>query len=240
MLDSLKSIISHETFDPRWIGLLTNPFYFARKGLFSNISALAPKMSQGRMLDVGCGSKPYKNLFKSFDYVGMELQGASKRADFYYDGHIFPFKNGSFDSVLTSQVFEHVFNPNEFLSEIFRVLKDEGTLLMTVPFVWDEHEQPQDFARYSSFGLRHLFKLHGFEIVESRKTMDDVRVIFQMINAFIYKKTVCNNSWLNLILTVILMAPFNIIGEVCCMVLPKNSDLYLDNVILARKKMSSR
>ena len=50
-------------------------------------------------------------------------------------GRRFPISDGEFDAVLTSEVLEHVFNPDEFLSEINRVLRDGGVLLLTVPFV---------------------------------------------------------------------------------------------------------
>jgi len=56
-----------------------------------------------------------------------------------------------------------------------------------------------------------------------------------MINAYIYKKTVTNNGWINLILTVLLMSPFNVLGEILAWILPRNPDLYLDNIILARR-----
>jgi SAM-dependent methyltransferase len=172
--------------------------------------------------------------FEASEYIGLDIQGRNKHADRSYDGKTFPFSDGEFDAVLTSEVLEHVFNPDEFLSEINRVLRDGGVLLLTVPFVWDEHEQPFDYARYSSFGLRHLLESYGFEIIEHRKTMDDIRVIFQLVNAYIYKKTVTGSWRMNLLLTVILMAPFNVLGELFAKILPNNSDLYLDNIILAR------
>jgi SAM-dependent methyltransferase len=153
--------------------------------------------------------------------------------DHYYDGKVFPFNDGEFDAALTSEVLEHVFNPDEFLSEITRVLRDGGVLLLTVPFVWDEHEQPFDYARYSSFGLRHLLESRGFEIIEHRKSMNDIRVIFQLVNAYLYKKIVTGSWRLNLLLTIILMAPCNVLGELFAKILPNNSDLYLDNIILA-------
>jgi SAM-dependent methyltransferase len=233
MFYRLKAAIHEQAFHPRLLGLLVNPFYFARKGLHQHIVALAPSV-RGRILDVGCGSKPYQQYFAASEYVGMEIEGRNKQVDRSYDGKVFPCDDGEFDAVLSSEVLEHVFNPDEFLSEINRVLRDGGALLLTVPFVWDEHEQPYDYARYSSFGLRHLLKTHGFEIIEQRKSMDDIRVIFQMINAYIYKKTVTGNWWMNLFLTIILMAPFNVLGELFAKILPSNSDLYLDNIILAR------
>lgn len=231
----LALLIREQEFNPRRLGLLVNPFYFARKGLHQNITALASSLS-GKVLDVGCGSKPYQKYFGASEYVGLEIDGrTNKHADHYYDGRVFPFNDEEFDSVLASQVFEHVFNPDEFLAEINRVLRMDGSLLLTVPFVWDEHEQPFDYARYSSFGLSFLLGKHGFEIIEDRKSVSDVRVICQMINAYIYKVTATRSARLNLLITLVLMAPFNIIGEIAGRILPRNSDLYLDNIVLARK-----
>jgi SAM-dependent methyltransferase len=237
-MKSLKEIYGNEQFNPRFLGLFINPFYFARKGLYQNICSLASHIS-GKTLDVGCGQKPYQALFTVTDYIGLEIEGrqdsSSKKADYYYDGHFFPFPDNTFDSILVNQVFEHVFNPTEFLSEISRVLKDQGILLMTVPFVWDEHEQPFDYARYSSFGLIHLLQLHGFEITEHRKSIDDIRVVFQLISGYIYKKLSTQSQLINLILTFFLIAPINIAGEVFGCILPGNLDLYLDNIVVATK-----
>jgi len=240
MIQKIKLLILKQQFEPSFLGLIVNPFYFARKGLVSNIKVLGSLFLSGKILDVGCGSKPYQKFFvNSTEYIGLEIDTPEnrnhKKADYFYDGKSFPFENGSFDSILTSQVFEHVFNPDEFLKEVNKVLKTQGVLLLTVPFVWDEHEQPFDYARYSSFGLRHILEKHGFEIMEQRKSVDDIRVIFQLINDYIYKKTVSQNPYLNLLITLVLMAPCNILGEIISKILPKNSDLYLDNIILARK-----
>ena len=105
---------------------------------------------------------------------------------------------------------------------------------MTVPFIWDEHEQPFDFARYSSFGIKYLLEQHGFQIVSLQKSINDIRVIFQLINAFLYKKILTKNPYFNLLLTIIFMSPFNILGEILSLITPKNNDLYLDNIVLAR------
>jgi hypothetical protein len=115
-------------------------------------------------------------------------------------------------------------------------LKDQGALLLTVPFIWDEHEQPFDYARYSSFGLKSLLNRNGFDIIEQRKTLTDVRVIFQLINAYIYKITATKNSFINIGISIFLMSPINIIAVLISRVLPSNQDLYLDNVVLARKR----
>jgi len=236
---NLRKLYQLLAFYPGILGVFINPFYFARKGLAKNIGELAGKIT-GKTLDIGCGSKPYADLYKSTEYIGLEIDSPEARAkrggaDHFYDGETFPFPDETFDSVVTNQVFEHVFNPEVFLKEVHRILKPEGTMLMTVPFVWDEHEQPWDFARYSSFGIRAILEKNGFLIVEQRKSIDDIRVIFQLLNAYIYKKTVTKNEWINLFITLALNAPVNIIGELCNVIFPRNSDLYLDNILLVNK-----
>lgn len=238
MLSKIKQAILKQDFNPGLLGLLVNPFYFARRGLSAHLLPLLPHVT-GKTLDIGCGQKPYEPFTNAQDYIGLEVEVpntlALKKVDVVYSGKCFPFASGSFDSLITNQVLEHVFEPHLFLTEMNRVLKKEGTLLLTVPFVWDEHEQPYDYARYSSFGLRHVLQKHGFEIVHHAKSMNDIRVIFQLLNGYLYKKTVTRNGYLNLAVTLLLMAPLNILGQLLSYVLPKNDDLYLDNIVLAKK-----
>ena len=238
MIDWLKKIYNREQFNPKFIGLLINPFYFARKGLYQNVSELIPNL-QGRLLDIGCGSKPYQSLCKVDEYIGLEIDDEGNRnhnyADVFYDGKTIPFENNAFDSILSNQVFEHVFNPNYFLKEVNRVTKMGGEFLMTVPFVWDEHEQPYDYARYSSFGLKHILSENGFEVIEQRKSNNGLEVIFQLLNDYIFKKTVTKSGYLNLLFMLLLMAPINVIGLIISKILPRNNDLYLDNIVLAKK-----
>jgi len=237
MISSLKTVIRKEQFEPGIIGLVINPFYIARKALLESIKELGDNIS-GRTLDVGCGTKPYEKYFKSSEYIGLEIETTVHRevskADFFYDGTKFPFNNNEFDSIVTNQVFEHVFNPDSFLNEINRVLKKNGILLLTVPFVWDEHEQPYDFARYSSFGIKSVLEKNGFEIIAHRKTVTNFGVIIQLINGYIYKMTV-RNSLIRQIVTVLVMFPLSILGIILSKILPSNKDLYLDNIILAKK-----
>jgi len=238
MINKLKSIYLKEQFNPSLLGMLINPFYFARHGLYKNVSELMLHM-RGELLDIGCGTKPYENICIVDRYIGLEIEsGESKnnsKADCFYDGNDIPFNKDTFDSIMANQVFEHVFNPEQFLSEINRVCKLNGTLLLSVPFVWDEHEQPFDYARYSSFGLKHILEKNGFETVEFRKSNNGLEVIFQMINAYIFKVTQTKYFIINLLLTVLLMGPINLVGVILAKILPKNDDLYLDNIIVARK-----
>lgn len=238
MLKKLKKLYTGEQFNPKLLGVFINPFYFARKGLYQNVSGLISKLN-GRLLDVGCGTKPYKDICNVDEYIGLEIDAVGNRcnsyADVFYDGKTIPFEDKKFDSILSNQVFEHVFNPDEFLKEINRVTKIDGVFLMTVPFVWDEHEQPYDYARYSSFGLKYVLSKSGFKMIEHRKSNNGVGVIFQLINTYLYKVVITRNMYVNILLTIILMAPINIVGLVLSKILPKNDDLYLDNIVLSKK-----
>jgi SAM-dependent methyltransferase len=234
----VTSIIKKEQFNPGIAGIFTNPFYFSRRGLFKAMNVMGRELS-GVLLDIGCGTKPYEPYLKVEKYIGVEIDTERSRttskADVFYDGKRIPFPDAHFDSVLANEVFEHVFNPAEFLGEVNRVLKTGGRFLMTVPFVWDEHEQPHDYARYTSFGLAHILSLHGFEVVQHTKSVTDARVIFQLINEYIYKKTYVNNPMVRQLLNTLFISPWTCLGILLSALLPSNEDLYLDNVILARK-----
>lgn len=238
MIRTIKQYVLKQQYAPGFLGLWLNPFYHSRSGLRKAISQMASSMS-GRVLDVGCGRKPYRELFSANEYVGLEIDTpenrANKQADFFYDGCQFPFSDRDFDGIVCNQVLEHVFKPDPFLGEIHRVLKPDGLLLLTVPFVWDEHEQPWDYARYSSFGLKSLLEKNGFEILQQQKINADVRVLFQLANAYLFKVLWTRWSVVNLLICVTVMAPFNILGSLLYKVLPANPDLYLDQVVLARK-----
>ena len=238
MLKKLKKLYKQEQFNPKILGIFINPFYFARKGLHQNVSKLITNLN-GKLLDVGCGTKPYENICNVDEYIGLEIDDEGNRqhnyADVFYDGKTIPFEDKSFDSILSNQVFEHVFNPNQFLKEINRVTKVGGRFLITVPFVWDEHEQPYDYARYSSFGLKHILAENGFEIIEHRKSNNGIEVIFQLINDYLYKVIMTENIYFNLLIIILLMAPINMAGLILSKLLPRNNDLYLDNIVLAKK-----
>ena len=238
MKRKLKDIYHRQAFYPGFIGIFVNPFYHARLGLRKAMSKFSSKL-KGRLLDVGCGSKPYQELFAVDDYIGLDIDSEASRnrkiADYFYDGKIFPFNENEFDSVLCNQVLEHVFNPDEFLSEIKRVLKPGGRLLLTVPFVWDEHEQPHDYARYSSFGLKALLDKNGFNVIGYKKIGADASIIFQLINAYLYKIIVKWPLPIRVVITMSLMSLFNLLGIMFGKLLPRNPDLFLDQIVLAEK-----
>jgi len=128
---------------------------------------------KGKLLDIGCGNKPYLYIMESYinNYIGIEHPNTlhkNKEIDLYGDTCNLPFKNNSFDTVVSFQVMEHVNEPNQMVAEIYRVIKKDGYVVLTVPFMWGIHEPPYDYYRYTEYGLRYLFEKHKFEIVELR------------------------------------------------------------------------
>jgi SAM-dependent methyltransferase len=238
MRESLRRLYRSWQFDPGWMGILVNPFYLARRRLWSAMKANAGAL-QGRLLDVGCGTQPYRRLFAVSQYVGLDIDSPVTRrlgvADLLYDGQRFPLEDASVDSVLCNQVLEHVFNPDQFLGEIRRVLRPGGKLLLTVPFVWDEHEQPWDYARYSSFGLRALLARHDLAVRHHEKLLDDASILFQLANAYLYKIAHGRFSLMNLLLCVVLHAPISALGLLFGWLLPRNPDLFLDQLAVAER-----
>lgn len=242
MVFYLKNIYRKVIFGESLLGVFINPFYISRRGLLRSIRTLAKTISGGRLLDVGCGGKPYKKLFIVEEYLGLDIETSghdhsSSDIDVFYDGTTIPFENEHFDHVFSSEVFEHVFNLDGLLSEISRVTKKNGTLLITLPFCWDEHEIPYDFARYSSFGIHDILEKHGYTIMNSIKTTTYIATIFQMLAAYISQCVLPENRYARVALTPFFVSPFIIIGLTLSKVLPDNKRFYLNNAVLCKKKV---
>ncbi len=192
------------------------------------------------MIDIGCGDKPYQDLFHNvIKYEGIEIETSvhtTIKANYVYDGVTFPFKNESYDSIVLNEVIEHVFNPDVLRQEINRIMKLDGKMMITLPFVWDEHEQPYDYARYSSFGITHLLQKNGFNVEILEKSCPNFGVIFQLVNGYIYKVTKKFPTMFRMLFILILCFPVNILGLIFGFILPNNNDLYLDNILIVSKK----
>lgn len=229
-----------QAFNPKPWGILVNPFFTTRRLLYSEIKSLAKMMQGGTLLDIGCGSAPYRALFDVEYYWGVDIikfgDCINVRCDVSYDGQKLPFRDSSVDFAVMSEVLEHVFEPHHLLSEIYRVLKPNGMLLVTVPFVWDEHEQPYDFGRYTSYGIKYILENNRFIVDIHRKNGCYINTLTQMISSYIY--TLFNRFRFPLpaLAHIFLCAPILLCGEILSKVLPENRNLYLDNVVMARKQ----
>lgn len=239
MCINISKKLKKEILDPGILSIFFNPYYFVKKGLIKGLHKSSRYIS-GKVLDFGCGNRSYEHLFDPKIFIGLEIyrrghDHSKERIDLYYDGITIPFKNNSFDSILSIEVFEHVFNFGDILNELNRILKPDGYLLLTLPFVWEEHEQPHDFGRYTSFGIIHTLETHGFVVLELFKTTGYIETIFQMWNNYFYKKLFPKFKLLQKFCIPFFIFPSNCIGVVLSRLLPKNKDMYLNIVVVAKK-----
>jgi SAM-dependent methyltransferase len=239
LFQKLKEFNRKQQFRPGPLALIFNANYFIKKGIYEGVKRHSKKLT-GVMLDFGCGSKPYRDLFQVKQYVGLDIineahDHTGEDIDVLYDGKKIPFPDAHFDSIFSSEVFEHVFNLDEVLAELSRVLKKDGLLLITLPFVWIEHEKPNDFARYTTFAVKEILKKHGFEITVHERSSSYIEVIAQLRSAYLYKSLIPRNKVLKAILVPLLIFPSNLIGKICSAISPRNDDLYLNHIVVARK-----
>ena len=129
--------IENQKFNPSFFSIFYHPFFFVRREIFCFLESNANFLG-GNLLDFGGGSKPYQNLFKnSQNYFSIEVLGNKEnlRSDIYYDGSKLPFADNAFDSILCTEVFEHVEKLDDVLDELYRVLKPGGRMIVTTPFM---------------------------------------------------------------------------------------------------------
>ena len=151
--------------------LPSNPSYMVVQKAGKKIQEYARWYLHGRLLDIGCGAKKKRFLIGNCvrEYIGLDHKNSLHDltdVDIIGTAYDIPVPDGSFDSILCTAVLEHLEKPELALKESFRVLRPNGHALYTVPLFWHLHEEPRDFYRYTRFGLEHLFKEAGFEVIE--------------------------------------------------------------------------
>jgi SAM-dependent methyltransferase len=163
--------------------------------IIASLRQVAP-LARGRLLDVGCGNKPYEHLFRPHvtEYVGIEHEATfdltssgsqGQRPDLTYDGQRLPFPDRTFDTVLNVQVLEHTPRPQQLITEMARVLSTDGLLILVAPFQFRLHEEPHDYFRYSSHGLRYMCEEAGLEVIEIRQQGSLWSVIGHKLNTYL-------------------------------------------------------
>lgn len=146
-------------------------FYLHLLDLVSALRLASPAV-HGRLLDFGCGGAPYTSILPAAEYFRADQ---SMMDDFDYlianDGTLPEVPNDSFDTVLSTQVLEHVPDPQKYLREAWRILKPGGTLILSTHGTFSDHPCPDDFWRWTQQGLEHLLNDTGFpEAKTSRLT----------------------------------------------------------------------
>lgn len=137
------------------------------------------------VLDLGAGDTPYRELFEHTRYVthdwAQSLHPGAGDADVVAPADALPIDAASFELVLCTQVLEHVPDPGAVLAECFRVLAPGGTLALTVPLLWELHELPHDYYRYTEQGVRHLLEKTGFVDLRVTARSDGFSALAQLM-----------------------------------------------------------
>jgi SAM-dependent methyltransferase len=158
---------------PRFLIDQINPFDRFVLDAIREFSAQLPH--QARVLDAGAGEAQYKSEFTDAGhrYLGIDL-GVGEE-DWSYGGidvlariEELPFPNATFDGMLSVAVLEHTPYPRKSLHQMSGALKPGGKLMIIVPTMWEEHQMPNDFYRFTRYGAIRLLKDAGFEVDEIR------------------------------------------------------------------------
>jgi SAM-dependent methyltransferase len=233
---------THQTlfFTSNFWGIFLNPLYLSRRHLFKTIKSNADFLT-GKLLDFGCGNKPYKAFFTNvseytgLDYINEGHCHKDENIDVLYDGKEIPFPEEHFDSLLSTQVLEHVENLDFTLNEWYRVLKPNGRLLITVPFCGEEHELPHDYRRFTANGIEELLSDKGFRCLEIKKLGSSIEVINQLKISCLAKLFSTKLTPLRIFLKLFVLTPITIWALFWSWLLPKHQTLYFDILVLAQK-----
>lgn len=137
---------------------------------------------EGAVLDVGCGASPWKSLLdpRKTRYTGIDIGDAASTFAYrnkdclHFDGRHIPFESSTFEAVLCTEVLEHVLDYSTLVSEMHRVLKPGGQIVVTVPWSARWHYIPFDYFRYSPSALKAIFE--EFESIDVRPRGNDLAV----------------------------------------------------------------
>jgi SAM-dependent methyltransferase len=124
---------------------------------------------QGKLLDIGCGNKPYYNYLKDSitEYIGCDIvQSSDNQVDIISFANDIKLPNNLFDTVISTQTIEHVEDHQGLINEAFRLLKPGGKFIVSGPLYWPLHEEPYDFFRFTKHGFKYILEKAGFDVLE--------------------------------------------------------------------------
>jgi SAM-dependent methyltransferase len=147
----------------------TNANFLVYHYLIRDLKYAIQKYANGKVLDIGCGNKPYYALFegKISAYIGCDVvQSSLQKVDVICEATQIPLANESFDTAFSTQAIEHVYDHRRLVSEANRLLKMDGIFILSGPMYWHLHEEPYDFFRFTKYGFTELLQTQGFEVLE--------------------------------------------------------------------------
>lgn len=218
-----------------------DPVFLTEMRLKAALESIVSPLAVAGMdcLDVGCGARPYEYLFERGTYTGIDVEDSGrsismKQPDYFYNGRELPFKNNSFDLIISTQVLEHVPDPLSILKEMARVCKPGGDVVISLPFVYQEHEEPFDYFRFTRFGISELLSKAGLEVEIMKRDSGAIEAIAILINVYIITSLTPRIRGFGR-LYVFAYFPIQLLAMFLSRVLPDKGQLYLNLVVHAKK-----
>ena len=226
--------------------IIWNPIYICEYSLRKNIGKSIRSFQitpQAKWLDVGCGLRPYEHHFPQGVYTGVDVEtsGAAdkmKMPDHFYDGRVLPFSDSSFDGAISTQVLEHVLDADALILEMFRVIKPGGELVLSLPFAWQEHEEPFDFLRFSTFGISNSLNRGGFKVISISKDTSSIESLAVLLNIYIINNLIPPIRNFEFLVSLLVCLPIQLLALLFTKLLPDQGKLYLNLIITASKPIS--
>ena len=175
---------------------IADPKCLLRKSKRAVVQAYAERYAKGCLVDLGCGSAGFQRFFdgRVSSYVRLDYPATQHsmgygeaNMDVAADVRAIPIQTDGVDSALLLDVLEHVFQVEEVLQDISRILRPGGTLLLTAPFIYPVHGKPYDFHRFSFYALERYLGRYDLEIVEPSVMGGYGTVLATLINLFVYR-----------------------------------------------------
>ena len=155
--------------DPKKVGIASRVMVDLIGGFYQQA---LPTYAKGALIDLGCGKVPLFATYKGHvSSVTCLDWGNSMHPNPHLDqeqdlNQPIAYPDSSFDSIILSDVLEHIRKPEELIREMHRILRPGGHVIMNVPFYYGLHEQPFDYYRYTRHALKSMTEDAGFEVVE--------------------------------------------------------------------------
>lgn len=145
------------------------------------------QFAHGHLIDLGCGKVPFYGLYKN--HV-TRITCADWPQTIHTSHHVdvfcnlnqpLPFADETFDTVILSDVLEHLAAPHLALAEIARILRPGGVVFLNTPFFYWLHETPHDYYRYTEYALRKLLHDAGLDCVVLESLGGSPEILTDMI-----------------------------------------------------------
>lgn len=143
---------------------------------------LAKYATTEMVLDVGSGGADQDTIFPNRTTIDID---PARNPQIVGDAQAMPFKDESYDTILCTEVLEHIPNPQKAIDEMYRVLRPGGTLILTTRFLFPVHDAPGDYWRFTPYGLRSLFT--RWEILEEEVETDAFLTIAVLLQRIMFQ-----------------------------------------------------